>query len=155
MKVLMDTSALVAALLPSHSKHGPCVRWLDAAKQAEFELVISSHTIGELYAILTRMPVRPRITAGTAVQFVDDILAAAKPVSLSGRHYQVIVGSLAQRGLIGGVVYDAVIAKAAELENVDYLLTLNKPDFDRVWPAGAARIVSPETLPPPQRTTAN
>ena len=155
MKVLMDTSVLVAAVLPSHSKHRPCAQWLDAAKQAAFELVVSSHTIAELYAILTRMPVRPRITAGTAVQFVDDILTAARPISLSGRHYQDMVGSLAQRGLIGGVVYDAVIAKAAELESADYLLTLNKPDFDRVWPAGAARIVSPETLPPPQLTTDN
>jgi hypothetical protein len=66
-----------------------------------------------------------------------------------------VVGSLAQQGLNGGVVYDAVIAKAAEIENVDYLLTLNKADFDRVWSNHIARIVSPETLSPPQLTTDN
>jgi predicted nucleic acid-binding protein len=153
MKVLMDTSVLVAAVLPSHSKHWPSVQWLDAAKQGAFDLVISSHTIAELFAILTRMPARPRITARTAVQFVEDILLVAKPVTLSGQHYHDVVGSLAQQGLIGGVVYDAVIAKGAEIENADYLLTLNKPDFDRVWPAHVARIVSPETLSPPQLTT--
>ena len=75
MKVLMDTSVLVAAVLPSHSKHWSSVQWLDAAKQGAFDLVISSHTIAELFAILTRMPARPRITARTAVRFVEDILS--------------------------------------------------------------------------------
>lgn len=153
MKVLMDTSVLVAALLPSHSKHWPCVQWLDAAKQRLFDLVISSHKIAELFSILTRMPARPRITARTAFEFVEDILSVAKPVSLSGQHYHEVVGSLAHQGLIGGVVYDAVIAKAAEIENVDYLLTLNKADFDRVWSAHIARVVSPETLSPPPLTS--
>ena len=152
MKVLMDTSTLVAAVLPSHEQHVACVQWLEAAKQKAFELIISVHTIAELYAVLTRMPVRPRITGEIAVQFIDDILAAARPVALSPRHYQDLVASLAQSGLVGGVIYDGVIAKAAEIEGVDYLLTLNKSDFKRVWSAEASRIASPETLPPPQMT---
>ena len=155
MKVLMDTSTLVAAVLPSHAHHATCVGWLEAAKQTAFELVISVHTIADLYAVLTRMPVRPRITGPIAVQFIANILTAAKPVSLSARHYYEVVDSLSQCGLVGGVVYDGVIVKAAEIEGVDYLLTLNKPDFDRVWPAAAARIISPEDVPPPQLTTDN
>jgi hypothetical protein len=49
------------------------------------------------------------------------------------------------------VVYDAIIAKAAETAGVDYLLTLNVTHFQRVWQAGAARVVSPQTLAPPSR----
>jgi hypothetical protein len=56
-------------------------------------------------------------------------------------------------GLVGGVVCDGVIAKAAEIEDVDHLLTLNERDLQRVWPAGAPRIASPEKLSPPARTT--
>jgi predicted nucleic acid-binding protein len=153
MKVLMDTSSFVAVVLPWHAQHATCVAWLEAAKQRAIELVISVHTIAELYAVLTRMPSRPRITGDTAVQFIADILTAARPVSLSARDYQDLIALLAQSGLIGGVIYDGVIAKAAANEGVDYLLTLNKPDFERVWPAGAARIVSPDTLPPPQLAT--
>jgi hypothetical protein len=37
----------------------------------------------------------------------------------------------------------------AELTKVDYLVTLNVADFLRVWPAGAAQIVSPQTQRPP------
>ena len=35
-----------------------------------------------------------------------------------------------------------------ELAAVDLLVTLNVADFQRVWPAGAARVVSPQTHPP-------
>ena len=149
MKVLLDTSVLVAGLIPSHPRHAVAQPWLDGAKRGTLELVISSHSIAELYAVLTRMPARPRISGPIAVQLIADILTAAQTVVLSGSDYQDVITSLAQNGLVGGVVYDAVIARAAELENVDHLLTLNEVDFQRIWPSGAARIASPQTLPPP------
>ena len=41
-------------------------------------------------------------------------------------------------------IYDAVIARAAEKERVDRLVTFNTAHFLRVWPAGATRIVAPQ-----------
>jgi len=46
-------------------------------------------------------------------------------------------------------VYDAVIAKAAELANVDRLITINEAHFLHVWPAGTGRIASPLSVMPP------
>jgi hypothetical protein len=43
----------------------------------------------------------------------------------------------------GEIVYDALIAEVARLENVDFLVTLNPLHFRRVWPDASNRIVSP------------
>lgn len=36
-------------------------------------------------------------------------------------------------GLAGGIIYDALIAKAAWKANVDRLLTVNRSHFEKVW----------------------
>jgi hypothetical protein len=45
--------------------------------------------------------------------------------------------------------YDAIIAKVAELAEVDQLVTLNELHFLKVWPAGVGKIVSPLSTTPP------
>jgi hypothetical protein len=68
---------------------------------------------------------------------------------LAPKEYVDLVNQLAAAGLIGGVVYDGIIATVAERENVDHLLTLNVADFRRLWPSVATLAVSPQTLSPP------
>ena len=46
-------------------------------------------------------------------------------------------------GLSGGVIYDALIARAAEKAGAERLLTLNGADFRRVWPEGESLILVP------------
>jgi hypothetical protein len=46
-------------------------------------------------------------------------------------------------GLVGGIVYDALIAKVAQKCKVERLLTLNSNHFRRVWPGGEKVIVTP------------
>jgi hypothetical protein len=79
----------------------------------------------------------------------ENVTAHARVYSLSSDEYQLLIELLAQNRIAGAAVYDAVIARVGELTTVDYLVTLNVADFHRVWPAGAARIVSPQTHPPP------
>jgi predicted nucleic acid-binding protein len=50
---------------------------------------------------------------------------------------------MADLGLSGGIVYDALIARAAQKVKADRLLTLNPGDFRRVWPNGERIIASP------------
>jgi hypothetical protein len=76
-------------------------------------------------------------------------LASHTVIALSGQDYGKLIEDLAQAGVAGGAVYDAVIAKAAELANVDHLLTFNVSHFQRVWPGGANRVVAPMALAPP------
>jgi hypothetical protein len=70
-------------------------------------------------------------------------------VALSAENYTNLLSELSQIGVAGGAVYDAVIAKAADLAGVDHLLTLNAPHFQRIWPGGAGRVATPDTLAPP------
>ena len=59
--VLFDTSVLVAAMLEEHPHHSKCFAWLQRVRSEEIEGFISTHSIAELYSVLTRFPRYPRI----------------------------------------------------------------------------------------------
>lgn len=129
MKVLMDTSVLVSAMLPDHMHHSLSQPWLAQAKAGALEAVISAHSLAELYAVLTRLPRTPRISPAEALQMIAENFASRTVVALSADDYLKLIEELARSGVAGGAVFDAVIAKAAELANVDFLLTLNVSHF--------------------------
>jgi predicted nucleic acid-binding protein len=54
-----------------------------------------------------------------------------------------VIEDLAKRELSGGVTYDALIAHCAQKSGADRLLTLNRNDFERIWPEGRDRIEAP------------
>ena len=62
MKTLFDTSIIVAALVESHPMHQRVFPWFKQARANEFELIVASHTIAELYAVLSTLPIKPRIS---------------------------------------------------------------------------------------------
>ena len=144
MKILLDTSVLVAALVEPHPQHHRALPWLAKAKAEKFELVISSHTIAELYAVLSTLPVSPRITPGLAWRLINEsVTPAATMVSLTSSEYLTAVKDMSDLGLSGGAIYDALIVKAAQKANADRILTFNVVDFRRIWPEGAVRIAPP------------
>lgn len=150
MIVLFDTSTLTAAMVQSHPHHAWAIPWLDRAQARAFDFVVAAHSLAELYASLMSMPVKPRIDAATALQMIDDnVIAHAQIRALGTDDYFQVLTWLAGSQLIGGVVYDALIAAVAEIANVDYLLTFNISDFQRVWSQQAHRIISPLTTTSP------
>ena len=133
MKILFDSSVLIAAFVESHPKHKPALSFLTKAKNKEFELFVSAHTILEVYSVLTSAPFKPRITAVIAKQLIENnIRSFAKIVYLSGKDYFVILEKMSSSGLIGGIVYDAIIVECALNSKVDEILTLNPKDFLRL-----------------------
>ena len=54
--------------------------------------------------------------------------------------YSAIVKRMAELGLSGGVIYEALIAKAAQKSGADRILTFNADDFRRIWPEGISLI---------------
>jgi predicted nucleic acid-binding protein len=88
MKILFDTSVLVAALVQPHPLHDRALSWLKKAKAEEFDLIVSSHTIAELYAVLSTLPVSPRITPGLAWRLIhESVEPVASVISLSSSDY--------------------------------------------------------------------
>ena len=144
MKVLLDTSVLVAALVEPHPDHERALPWLTKAKTKSGETVISSHSIAELYAVLTTLPVSPKISSGLAWRLISEsIEPRVSIVSLTASEYLATVKHLSNLGLSGGVMYDALIVKAAQKGGVDRIVTFNTNDFKRIWPEGASRVIAP------------
>jgi predicted nucleic acid-binding protein len=144
MKILFDTSVLIAAIIEPHPLHSTAFPWLKRAKSREFDMFVASHTLAELYAVLTTLPVSPKITPGAAMRLIhNNIEATAKIISLSSSDYSSIIKRMATLELSGGLIYDALIIKAAQKFGVDRILTFNIDDFKRVWPEGIDHIALP------------
>lgn len=85
-------------------------------------MLIAGHTLAELYAVLIILPIRPRMTPGKAGHLIhSDVETLAKMVALSLSEYSSVVKRIVDLGLSGGVLYDAIIAKAAnESRSITY-----------------------------------
>jgi predicted nucleic acid-binding protein len=144
MKILFDTSVLVAAMVEPHPMHTHTFPWLVRAKSKEFIMAVAAHTLAELYAVLTTLPLTPRIAPGAAHRLIrENVETRARVISLSSQDYVSVIRNLSDSGLSGGIIYDALIIKAAQKAGVEKILTLNVNDFKRVWPEGEPRFVVP------------
>jgi predicted nucleic acid-binding protein len=144
MRTLFDTSVLVAAIVEPHPMHTRALPWLQRAKAGEIDFLVASHTLAELYAVLTTLPLKPRISPLTAWRLVhDNIETSAKIISLSPSDYKDTIKYMSELGLTGGIIYDALIVKAAQKSGVERLLTFNADDFIRLWPGGESFIYIP------------
>lgn len=148
MKVLLDTSILVAALVQSHVAHALAVAWLQRVQRKEVTGYIAAHTVAEVYAVLTRMPVKPPISPATAWKVLQtEVLPHVEVVALSAADYPTVLEQLAAHHIGGGQTYDALIAKAALLASVDHLITLNAKHFRAIFPDVAALVINPNESP--------
>ncbi|RKZ91297.1 MAG: VapC toxin family PIN domain ribonuclease [Candidatus Parabeggiatoa sp. nov. 1] len=136
-KILFDTSTLVAALVEYHPKQNSL--YLGCNKKGIDKGVVSAHNI------LTIFPAKPRrISPEETQQLIQqNILNVFEVIALSEQDYMSVINHLSESGIIGGVIYDALILKAAIKANVDYVVTLNEKDFKRVYPDFADKIISP------------
>ncbi len=144
MKILLDTSVLVAAIVETHPAHKLTLPWLQRVKTKEDIGVVAAHSIAELYAILTTLPIQPRISPKVAKQLIQqDVLSVCEIVVLSDEDYKAVITHLAETGISGGVTYDALILHAALKARVDKVVTLNEKDFRRIYPELSEKIMSP------------
>ena len=150
VKILVDTNVMVAGLVVLHPHHGSAEPWLKSIQSGQVELVLAAHNLAEVYSSLTSLPIKPRISPPIAWSMISqNVIPHARFETLPVAEYQSLVQKLSQAGLGGGIVYDGLIARVAELAGVDLLVTFNVSHFLQVWPAGAGRIVSPLTTLPP------
>ena len=142
--VLFDTSAFIAALIESHPHNARVLPQFQRVREGKDRGVISAHSLAELYATLTNYPIKPRISPQETQQLIQqNILDVFEIITLSEQDYMSVINHLSESGIIGGVIYDALILKAAIKANVDYVITLNEKDFKRVYPDFADKVISP------------
>jgi len=143
LKILFDSSVLIASFIELHPQHNPALEYFRKAKDKEFEFIVSAHSILEVYSVLTSAPFNPRITPITAKRLIENnIKKNAKVISLSDKDYFRILKKVSEYNLSGGIVYDAIIAECAEKSNSDLILTLNIRDFIRLNISNSIKIIS-------------
>ena len=131
VKALFDTSVLVAALWTNHPKHSACISRLKKVKSGNIQGIICTHTLAELYSVLTRLPIKPAVSPQLAQQLIRENLAEFEVVSLCAEDYQTVINKMVNSNLTGGGIYDALIAQVVFKAEVDRLLTLNPKHFIR------------------------
>lgn len=143
MKVLYDTSTLFAALVLTHPQHIPCFTHLQTVQARENQGYASTHSLAELYSIITRYPTQPRVTPAEAELLITDMLQYLQVVPLTLKNYQAAIAAMVTLNLAGGRIFDALIAQAALEIEADSLLTLNPKHFSRLSPAIAGIVQVP------------
>ncbi len=142
-RIFFDTSVLVAAMIASHPAHEPSAAWLLRARAGEVSGGVSTHSLAELYAVLTRYPLRPRIHPELATRLIHGNLKNLRKVALSSKDYERVMDCVGERNLSGGAIYDALIAHAALVFKAEKLLTLNPKHFVRLGGSVAKIVVVP------------
>ncbi len=133
MKALLDTSVLVSGLVEAHPRHATAFPWLQKIRHQGVQGLIAAHSIVETYAVLSTLPVSPRITPSAAWALIEHtILPFVQAVALSANETRLVVQRLSRQGIAGGAVYDALIAQAAVKAGAESIVTLNGSDFRRI-----------------------
>jgi predicted nucleic acid-binding protein len=140
VKVLFDTSTLVAALVVNHPQHESCFPYLQQAKNQEIQGFIATHTLAELYAVLTRLPLKPPISPTIAQHLIDENFKTFQILPLITHDYYKVIEMMVVKNIVGGGIYDALIAQVVFKEDIDQILTLNPNHFIRLGEEIAAKI---------------
>ena len=93
------------------------------------------HSIAEVYASLTRLPVQPRIHPLEAVRIVtDNILAHFEVVPIGKEDYMEALNTVGSGGWSGAKIYDALLLRCAARCTVERIYTFNLGDFKQLAP---------------------
>lgn len=125
--IAADTSVVVAAFASWHEGH----RVASAALQRKPRL--PADALFESYSVLTRLPVPHRAAAHVVESFISERFAGGL-LTLHEQEYRELLRTVSSLGLIGGTVYDALIAATAERANA-VLLTRDRraiPTYEKI-----------------------
>jgi predicted nucleic acid-binding protein len=141
MKGFFDTSVLVPVFYGDHVHH-----------QASLTLFIQfdkstgccgAHSLVEVYATLTRMPGKHRISGEQATLFIGSIRERITTIALSGDEYADALESSASLGIVGGSIYDAMLAHCAIKAQAEMIYTWNRRHYTQCGPEVARRLRTP------------
>lgn len=104
--IAIDTSVAVAAFASWHEGHRGAQRALERKPK------LPAHVAIETYSVLTRLPPPHRVDGRLVIEFLDQRFPDP-PLTLAPERYGQVLSTVARAGLIGGSVYDALIAATA------------------------------------------
>jgi predicted nucleic acid-binding protein len=141
MKGFFDTSVLVPVFYGSHIHH-----------QASLALFIQfdkstgccgAHSLAEVYSTLTRMPGKHRISSEQAMLFIGSIRERLTIIALSGDEYADALQASSALGIVGGAIYDSMLAHCALKAQAETIYSWNGRHYGQCGPEVTRRLQTP------------
>ena len=101
------------------------------------------HSLAEVYATMTALPVRPVLAPEQAFLFVQQITQRLTTVALKEAEYLETIRELAERRLSSGRVYDGLLLACARKSQAQTIYTWDLKHFRQLAPDLADRIRTP------------
>ncbi|MES2391815.1 MAG: PIN domain-containing protein [Acidobacteriota bacterium] len=136
-----DTSVIIAAAQTTSDRYAASSRLIDDASRRN--AACSLHSLAEIYAVLSGMPRPYRLPQDAALQIVEQTREIMQIITLTEKEYATTIASLGNTGLIGGIVYDALLMQCARKANAKHIYSWNARHFKLVAPDLASIISTP------------
>lgn len=141
MKGFFDTSVLVPVFYGSHVHHKASLELF-----VQFDKSIGccgAHSLAEVYSTLTRMPGKHRISGEQAMLFVGSIRERLSVVALTGDEYADALQASSALGIVGGGIYDAMLAHCALKAQAETIYSWNEKHYAQCGPEVTRRLRTP------------
>jgi predicted nucleic acid-binding protein len=145
VRVALDTSVIIAAVVEEHPHYARASWWLRTRRK--LDRIASWHAYAEAWAVLTALPIEPRVSGEVAAAVLERVRRWITFVPPRIATYPAAIARCNARALRSGTVYDALHLVTAEAEAADLFLTFNVEDFTRLAEPGGPRIVAPPEPP--------
>jgi predicted nucleic acid-binding protein len=141
MKGFFDTSVLVPVFYGDHIHHKASLDLFIQFKRSTG--CCGAHSLAEVYSTLTRMPGKHRISAEQAMLFVGSIRERLSIVALDGAEYAGALEASAALGIVGGGIYDAMLAHCAIKAKAETIYSWNSRHYAQCGPEVIGRLRTP------------
>jgi predicted nucleic acid-binding protein len=141
LKAFLDTSVLVAAFWGDHPDHDSSLALFTKMRPQTGACGI--HSLAEVYAVMTALPVRPLLAAEQVYLFVEQIPERLTIIALQQTDYLKTIRELADRRLASGRIYDALLLACARKSRAETIYTWNLKHFRQLAPDLTDRIRTP------------
>lgn len=141
MRAFLDTSVLVPVFFGDHVHHDASLRVFVSLNKVKG--CCAAHSLVEVYSTLTRMPGKHRVSADQALLFIGSVRERLSLVSLDGAEYADALTASAEMGVVGGSIYDAMLAHCALKAKVATIYSWNTRHYNLLGPEVARRLQTP------------
>jgi len=141
MKLFFDTSVLIPVFLEDHEHHEASFAAFLGADKAR--ACCAAHSLAEMYSALTRLPGKHRLSGDQVLLFLQAIRDRLTIIHLDGAEYFSAIEKAAAAGIVGGTIYDALLARCALKAKAETIYTWNVNHFQRLGPEIAKRLKTP------------
>lgn len=142
MSHFFDSSWLIGALLQDERNNEVCRVKLDRAIDAGIA-VAAQHSLGEVFHTITG---KKRVPANQTVELLRHNFAQVRWLALTEADYWFCLESAHALGVRGGAIFDLLLLRTAERNEVTEIYTLNKRQFVALAPGLQNKIRGAEDL---------